>query len=240
MGWATAKEHRAADITLLCDKHHKEKTNGLLSLEQVQADHASPYNLKSGVSKPYDLHFEGLECEIEIGSNRFVMEDQGYGTSVIPVSIDDVPLLAFIMADGHLLLNLNLFDESNNLVLSIKNNHLYYSTNPWDIQLVGRRLTIREAARKLLVEIEFQIPNKIFVTRGRLLRNGVELLVDRKFVLLTNTNMLLSGSYAHNCPGGLMIGPHAQNIPAVIRLQNVPRYLGDRNVSLRWAKENLD
>ena len=71
------------------------------------------------------------------------------------------PLLAFILGDGHLLLNLNLFDEFNALVLQINNNQLTQSVSPWDIRLVGRNLVIREAAARILVDITLEPPSRV-------------------------------------------------------------------------------
>ncbi len=34
-GWPNVQEHIASDITLLCDKHHREATSGLLPREKV-------------------------------------------------------------------------------------------------------------------------------------------------------------------------------------------------------------
>src|SRR5450759_3186045 len=112
-GWANVKEHVAADITLLCDRHHREKTGGMLPLEEVVRANADPYNLRTGVSAPYDLHYSGETCEAVVGGNTFTTTDRGYGTIMIPVSIDGIPVLGFVLADGHLLLNLVLFDECN-------------------------------------------------------------------------------------------------------------------------------
>lgn len=150
LGWAKAQRHVAEEITLLCDQHHREKTSGLLPLEAVLEANRNPHNLSTEVSKPYDLHYTGQECEIDIGSNRFGTKDVSYSTILLPVSIDETPLFAFILADGHLLLNLNVFDEYNHLILQIKNNQLYYSISPWDIRFIGRNLIVREAERKIL------------------------------------------------------------------------------------------
>jgi hypothetical protein len=49
-GWASVKRHVAEEITLLCDKHHKEKTNGLLPLDMVREAINNPYNLREGIS----------------------------------------------------------------------------------------------------------------------------------------------------------------------------------------------
>ena len=124
-------------------------------------------------------------------------------------------------------------------MLHIKNNQLFYSVSPWDIQLAGKRLSVREAHRKILIEIEFQPPNKVVINRGRFLRNGVEILVRPTNILITNNSTLLSGCHAHNCYGGLIIGHHDKPIGGFMALPSVPRYLGDRSEALKFERESL-
>lgn len=242
--WALVHRHVADEITLLCDQHHREKTGGLLPKALVNEANADPYNLRVGTSKPYLLHFSGKTAEVVIGSNTFTCEDQGYGTAMVPLSIDGVALLAFLLADGHLLLNVVVFDECNVPVLHIKNNQLYYSSIPWDIQLVGTTLTIREAHRKILLEVEFQPPNKITVNRGRFLRNGIEVLVRPENIFITNNSCYVSDCHAHNCYGGLILGHHEKPIAGFMTIEGVQRYLGDKSAALQFEKEckarNLD
>lgn len=237
--WATVKRHVADEITLLCDQHHREKTGGLLPAEMVKAANKSPFNLKGGNSTPYNLHFGGKQATVEIGGNSFTCQDKGYGTAMVPVSVDGTPLIGLILADGHLLLNLIIFDEFNAPVLHIKNNQLIYSTSPWDIQLVGKKLTIREDHKKILFEVEFFPPNKITINRGRLLRNGVEILIRPSNILITNNAMLLQGCHAHNCSGGLIIGYHEKPMGGFMALDGVSRYLGDRREALKFETESL-
>lgn len=237
--WAVVKRHVAEEITLLCDQHHREKTGGLLPIEAVREANDNPLNLRDGVSKPYDLHFSGKTAEIEIGSNSFTCEDKGYGTQMIPISVDGTPLIGLMLADGHLLLNLIIFDEFNAPVLHIKNNQLYYSTDPWDIQLIGTKLIVREAHRKILIEIIFSPPDKVVINRGRFLRNGVEILVRPTNILVTNNSCIISKTRAHNCNGGLIIGHHENSIGGFFALEGVPRYLGDRKEALKFEKEAL-
>jgi len=237
--WAEVRCHNSEEITLLCDQHHREKTGGLLPKEVVRDANANPFNLREGVSKPYNLHFSGQTAEIEIGGNSFTCEDHGYGTEIVPISVDGTPLIGFIMADGYLLLNLVVFDEFNVPILHIKNNQLYYSIAPWDIQLVGTKLTVREAHRKILVEIDFKPPNKVVIERGRFLRNGVEVLVKPSNLLITNNATVIKDCHAHNCYGGLVIGHHKQPLGGFLRIENVPRYLGDRTKALEFERESL-
>lgn len=237
--WASVKRHVADEITLLCDQHHREKTGGLLPKEVVSKANLNPFNLRENVSKPYNLHFSGKDAEIEIGGNSFTCEDLGYGTAMVPISVDGTPLIGLIIADGHLLLNLVIFDEYNNPVLHIKNNQLYYSTEPWDIQLVGTKLTIREAHRKILIEINFQPPSKVIISRGRFLRNGVEILVRPENILITNNSCLISACHAHNCHGGLIIGYHEHPMGGFMALGGIPRYLGNLSEALSFERESM-
>ncbi|MHB8513509.1 MAG: hypothetical protein ACYDCC_15235, partial [Actinomycetota bacterium] len=239
-GWAAVHEHVAEEITLLCDSHHRERTNGLLPIEAVREANSAPFNLRVGSSKPYDLHFDGDECSIAIGGNHFTTKYQGYGTQCVPLVVDDIPLIGFVMGDGHLLLNLNVFDESNRQVLWIRNNQLVYSMNPWDIQWVGRNLIIRESSRKILLDMTFETPGGVNINRGRLLCNGVEIIVANEFVLVTNNKMLFEKNSVENVMCGIALGPVNRYLPTAVAITDIPRYLGDRSDALRWAQENMD
>jgi len=223
-GWANVKEHIAEDITLLCDKHHREVTSGLLPRRKVFEANKSPYNLKKCKSKPYALHFEGNSCSIQIGGNYFSTNYRGQPTESIPLIVDGIPLIGFVLEDGYLLLNLNLFDRFNNVVLKIINNHLFYSISPWDIQFIGKTLIIREKARKFLIRITFKPPNKVIINKGKFLCNGVEILVDDDHILVTNNNTHISGCAAVNCHGGLIIGQTPVQISGFMSIQSVDRY----------------
>lgn len=235
--WAEVKRHVADEITLLCDQHHREKTGGLLPKQVVREANENPYNLRDNQSKPYNLHFSGSEACVEIGGNSFTCKDNGYGTAMIPLSIDGTPLIGLILADGHLLLNVVIFDEFNTPILHIKNNQLCYSSDPWDIQLIGTNLIIREGHGKILVDFDFQPPNKVVINRGRFLRNGVEVLVRPSNILITNNSTFLSKNRAENCYGGLIIGHHENPIGGAMMIQNIPRYLGDRKEALKFERE---
>lgn len=239
LGWAQVQRHVAEEITLLCDRHHREKTGGLLPIEKVKEANAAPYNLRVGTSKPFDLHYEGTECELIIGDNRFTTKDNGYGTVMVPVSVDDIPLIGFILGDGHLLMNLNLFDEFNKLVLRVRNNELIYRPEPWDIELVGRNLIVREAQRKFLIDISFEAPNRIVINKGRLLCNGVEIIIKPDHILITNNSMTIGGCTAMDVSAGLVIGTQAKPLASLISVPKVSRYLGDRSETEKWIKEVL-
>jgi len=225
LGWANVERHEAAEITLLCDQHHRERTNGLLPIEAVKQANTDPINFKTGLAKPYDLHFEGDECEVLIGSKRFTMQRIVDGILLIPVMIDGIPLIRFTLLDDHLLLSLQLCDGFNNVILQIDENELTYKIDTWDIQLVGRNLILREAERKILLDITFEVPNRILIDRGRLLCNVVCLEISPQEIYVASSGEHIYGNVSVNVQGGLIIGP---NSPPQLRgffgLPNVYRY----------------
>ena len=156
------------------------------------------------------------------------------------IVIDGAPMLGFVLAEGHVLLHVNLFNEANELVLRIANNELVYSISAWDVQLVGRRLRIREALGQFLIEMTFDPPNVVRVTRGRFLRNGVEIVIDPDYALITNNCTLITGCSMVNGGAGIVIGPTDAEAPSMFRIPVVPRYSAkQRTDALAWADETI-
>ena len=228
--WSETKKHVADEITLLCDKHHKEVTNGLLTDHQVADANANPFNVQKGVSSPYGLHFSGDSFTCVIGGNRFTCtrpDDDGGVAVMLPVVVDDTDLLAFgILPDGNLCLHATVFDECNLPLLMIRRNQLAYKTDTWDIDFKGATLTVREASRKIFFEITFEPPSKITINRARLLCNGVEILVRQSHIFVVNSEGVLVGNTAENCAVGLRVGRNNRGLGAgfAVSPEATPRY----------------
>jgi hypothetical protein len=207
----------ATNITLLCDTHHKEATNRLLTPEQIAQADSNPYNVQRGVSSPYGLHFQGENFDCVVGGNTFSsrLRDDEQATQAIAISVDDTDLTWFrVDRSGRLLLNANIFDENNLPLLLIHENSLAYRTATWDIEFKGRTLTVREDARKILFEIEFKPPGEVVIGRARLLCNGVEVLVRKSHVFVVNAQQLLVRNKSVNCDVGLQIGRNLRRLAA--------------------------
>lgn len=232
LGFANVRRHIADEITLLCDRHHSEKTKGLLPPDVVAAADADPINRRAGASSPYTLHYSGEMCEARLGSNLFTASTAG---DFVAVMVDSVPLIAFRFEDGHYLLNVRLFDELNRPVLQIADNELVYSAEPWDIEFIGHRLTLRAAARRIFVEIDFLPPSTVSFVRGRLLLNGVEIFLRPDYVLVVNNGSLLASNIVDGYPVALNLGHDVRNLPSAVRIQGLRRYGVDRAAALRWA-----
>lgn len=223
--WATVKRHVAEEITLLCRQHHGEKTAGLLPVEVVMKADKDPYNHRHGTSAPYELRYSGEECEISIGSNTFVTTYQGYGTVSVPVMIDGIALVGFILGDGHLLFNVAIFNEFNELAVRIQNNVITYQADNWDVSFVGRNLVVREGPRKIILDVVFDVPNRVTVRKAILRYNGVQVNVNKDEVLLLNNNISYSGCRFEQVNYGIAAGTDIPDVGiACIAASGIPRY----------------
>jgi len=222
--YSDTKQHAAEELTLLCDKHHKESTNSLLTEPQVNAANSDPYNVQRGISSPYALNFQGDVFTCMIGSNQFTgaIRDENNVAALIPISIDDIDLIWIAIApDGNLFLNANIFDECNLPLLTIVGNWLAYRTETWDIDFQGNTLTVREAARRIFFEVAFEPPNQITINRARLLCNGVEILVRESHIFVVNSGNLLVGNKVENCAIGLQIGRNQRGLGGAMTVNPV-------------------
>ena len=198
LGYANVERHVADELTLLCDKHQRERTNKLLPIEHVLRANQDPYNLRKGVSTPYTFHYDGPNCTADIGTNVFSFQDRGDSTEFIALAIDEDPLISFRLDRGNWLLSLNVFDRNDELMLLITDNELIYSIIPWDIELVGHNLVIREAQRNILVDILFEPPSRIKIQRGHFMHNGIEIEIKPDYLELMNKH----NRYSYNRGNG--------------------------------------
>ena len=225
-------EHKADNLTLLCDNHHKQVTNGLITDEQIRTANKTPFNIVHEVSAPFGLNFSGSECHVVIGNNHFLgtLKDGAEYLVVIPVSIDDIDLLCFLVdSSGRIFLNANIFDENNLPVLLIHENRIVYRTNVWDIDFSGRTLTLRETLGQFLIEISFEPPNTVNIRRARLLCNGIEVIVRKSYIYVVNTGQFFSNVTFSDFVVGLQLGRNARGLPPVLGSTSVSRYLLPRD-----------
>jgi hypothetical protein len=181
-GYKKEEGHITAEITLLCDKHHREEQAGLLPRADVIAADQDPFNKRVGVCKPYDLHYAGNSCGVAIGSNQFWGSLHENGIEFVAIRICEQPIISFAREDDHLLLNVTMFDRSNSPILRIVNNALEYSVSPWDIEFIGTNLIIRDASRVFFVDMTFDPPFGLVIDRGYLFFDGYELMIEPDFI----------------------------------------------------------
>ncbi|SNY42081.1 trigger factor [Pseudomonas sp. LAMO17WK12:I6] len=235
--WAVVQRHVADEITLLCRQHHGEKTNGLLPKENVLAANLNPFNKQLGVSKNYLLHYSGDSVKVKFGDSVFSFEGMPEGFAFAPLVIDGSAVIMFKRDQGNLFLSFAACDELNKVVLEILDNEIVYDAGQWDAEWVGQSLIIREAHKKILVKIKFNPPGEVSVVKGRVLRNGVEIMIGEDYLFLTNNSSFFGGIRTINCPVGISVGYPIPECGVGIAVPNVPRYLFDRSAARRFLRE---
>ncbi len=216
-GWANTHRHKDEEITLLCPNHHAEKTKGLLTVEQVQEADRTPWNLRAGHSRPFHLQFEGQSCEVRMPGLTFRADYARTGPWMIPILVHGWAPLAFVFDEGALLLNLSVQDLDGRAVLKITESELVYSTDLWDIEFVGARLRIREAARKFLLDLSFCPPAHVVLDKWSYAGYGVEIQVDAEGLTLSTPDGTLrfvneGGQLIFDGAVGINVGPNPENL----------------------------
>lgn len=237
LGWANVRRHREDEIVLLCPLHHAERTKGLLTNETFNVASESPFNLRGGVTAPYALQFSGKEYLFDVGTIRFSGSLDSDGTFVQPVRIDGTSILGVRLEDSHFLLNLYVASESGQIVLAIIDNELIFSSWVWDAEFVGRRIIVREGHGKILIDLEFNSPGGLRIRRGRLLWNGIELMITERWSAVLNNRALLSDISVVGCTAGLVLGSERLQMGAAFRMEGIQRRGWNRAEAVRWVKE---
>lgn len=177
--FAKEKKHEAINLTLLCDKHHKEKTVGLLTKEQVIKANTNPFNIINAESTPYLFHFAGNEFSVILGDVKMSLDNvNSIHDQLIPLIVYNKALIAFEIIDGNLFFHLLLYDKTDKLLFKIKENEMVYNPEMWDIEFVGTRLKLREAMGKILFDIEFKMPGTVKLHKANFYYKGYEFIVE--------------------------------------------------------------
>lgn len=202
-GWATVYAHDPDRITLLCDRHHSEKTKGLLPDELVEEFNARPVNRSSATTPAYPLYYGQGSPAIVLGGNRCVPIDANQ--DVHALVLDGRSVLGFRNEDGHILLHVDMLNESGSEVLSICDNELRFIPHVFDVKFVGRVLTLRTGHREPLLMIQFNTPDELRVLRAKFWLAGrqIDIYPDR----LEDNGICFSDSISRNQVGFILGHP---------------------------------
>jgi hypothetical protein len=219
-------EHAVDNLVLLCDSHHREKTNLLLTEAQVRRALERPFNLVAGQSSPYGLRYEGGIALVEIGSVGFSWTDLRRFPFVVPLVIDNLPIVALALQDGNLLVTMQLLDSDNQLLVNIRRNELVYSIVPWDITFVGQHLTVRTGTRQVFAQLRFDPPSAVAIERASLFHNGTQVDISADGIVVPSVNSGVSSLTIAEAMIGVTVG-RGPNVPTLIHMPSNPaRYEG--------------
>ncbi|MBQ1091440.1 HNH endonuclease signature motif containing protein [Streptomyces sp. B93] len=201
--WSAVKRHDPDEMTLLCPTHHAEKTRGLLPVAEVKSADQAPFNFRSGQSESFPLRYSGDSCLVSIGGS--IWRHEFTQDAVVPLLvIRGCAVIEVKKQDERLLLSLRVYNKQAKPLLQIVENELVFSTSSWDVELVGRLLTIRGGSRDILVQMEFQTPDAILITRGVFAFGGAQIQVEPDHIHLPKYNIRMAGYSARGNGGSAL------------------------------------
>lgn len=199
-----AKKHDPEKIVLLCPQCHARVTTKKWSKARVKLAMKSPKCKQIGYTNDFfdfceghpHLKFGGLkmvDCNIPI-------EVQGYPLfSIEPPEIEGEPF----RLSGH------FTDTNGDISLVIKDNEWMASTDSWDVEIVGGRITIREGAGRVHLILKSDPPYGLIVEKVDMLLGGYQFLAngdDLEIHMPDGGSINLSSCVASRCRVGLSLG----------------------------------
>ena len=146
--FSEAKTHDPNGMTLLCSQCNQKRARGRLSADTVAEANKNPHCLQQGFSseffdfapKPITVFFAGVsfyDCQHLVMINRQPI------ISVRPSKTRGQPVfLSGIFTDG-----------TGRPILTIENNQWRATSNNWDVECVGPRITIRSARGAIALQL---------------------------------------------------------------------------------------
>ena len=175
-----AKEHAIDGIALLCPSHHRAKASGTLTQDAYLEAIANPVAFKSG--------WATTDFSDGIFSPQFVIGDVTFNLGTSIFKVDGDMLLGFKPpeekgAPPRILIK--LLDLEGNFVFHIEDNEIRVNSQAFDIQSSGCHWTIHSSVRGYIIDIIFELPYRIRLSRLHLICCEWELAtVDECVVLM--------------------------------------------------------
>jgi hypothetical protein len=203
--WSKGGMHEPSNLTLLCASHHEEKTKKLLPVEKVREADSAPFNRSREKSPAHVIHYFGDNFEIFMGSLKFTQKlTPERGCSLVKVNSET--LLNIRIDQDSLLITLKLSASDGSPLVTIVDNELAYKTASWDVQFVGRALTVREGKGSIRARLSFDPPRRLNLQRGSFIHEGLQVTVDPQGIHVPDHNIHLGG--------GVWDGIYSQGIVA--------------------------
>lgn len=147
--------HDPAGITLLCAKHHDDKTRGRMSNKILEEAAANPKCKQTGFSHGA-LEFGTKDSIVQIGSTYFIE-----ARNIISVNGETILSIKKPEAESAPFL-LTLVTEDSRNSNRVIDNEWIGDVKSWDITTIGRSITVRDAIGSVILDIE-NIPSEKFI-----------------------------------------------------------------------------
>lgn len=198
-----AISHDAKGMTLLCTQCNQKRRRGVLSAETVARHNQKPKSLENGFAQ------EWLDVSTESVEVIFASSSFSDCHTIINVKGDSVLSVMPPEAAGSPHRISGLFtDDTGAITLRIEENQWIAGADNWDVEWVGRTVTIRNGPGQIVLVMTTIPPNKLIVERLNMSINGVSLLGNKDELKITtdgvNYNSIACCS-ATRCQVGIQI-----------------------------------
>ncbi len=182
--FAQAKEHDPNNIVLLCASCHDKVTRGIWSKEKVSNAQKKPYAKIKGHSE------FSLDVSVESGLKIRVGQTEFIGIQDI-ILIDGVSILSIDnpeQPNSPPRINAKFYDRKNTLISQIINNEWRGETSAFDIEIIGKRITVRSDSRKIDLILRLEPPNGVLIDKLHLFYNNKSIVGESKIGFKVEAN----------------------------------------------------
>jgi|SRR6185436_11997276 len=182
--YVNAKEHNPKYITLLCPGCHIKVTNGFWSKSKVKDSMQHPYCRSSGFSREV--------FDIGNGHPEILFAGSTFINTAMPIVARGIPLIVISQdnSNGLFSISANFWDTLRRNTLRIIENEWQALASNWDVNVVGSRIQIRENPGKIVLELLAKPPDRIIITKLKMVINGLYIQGDPERIMVLD---LLSG-----------------------------------------------
>jgi len=156
-----AREHNPSKIAYLCGSCHDRVTRGAWSKQKVMVDRLDPWCIRNqrchdsfDISAPLSVIWAGPNEIINI--NKILSVDDHV---ILSIESPEQPGAPYSISG-------EFYDDSGNLLFIIDRNEWVGSIANWDIETVGRTITIKKGPGKITLRITALPPKGIIIERA--------------------------------------------------------------------------
>lgn len=168
-----AVEHRVEGIALLCGACHDKKTRGFWSQEKIALARSTPITFHGGRARDvFDLR---PPFTLWLGNTRFervsTIVKTREGERWLSIEEPEDP-------EGPLRVSAVFYDKDEHESLIITGNEWTPSSNQWDTDTEGNRITVRRGPGDIALELVALPPHGLRVSRLRMRKADVSIVIE--------------------------------------------------------------
>jgi hypothetical protein len=175
-----AKEHDPNKMALLCGSCHDKVTRGFWSKQKIKEALTKPFSITSGkCHDAFDIGSQGVI--IWLATNRLTCNDQ------LDLTIDDQVILSVKKPEetnAPYRISGQFYDDTQNLLFQIDNNEWSGEASNWDIECIGKRITIRKQHRQIALQLFATPPSGIVIEKIDMLYSNCRIVGDQNKLMM--------------------------------------------------------